>query len=89
MEIPESIRSIAIEEPRVHIISAYPPIFFDHNSGILPVQSNAGFIAYRTTDGGDKWTPTTALDSSNAQVMEWDFVSMNIMDLLQIDTNSL
>lgn len=57
--------------------TSYPPLFFDHNNGILPVQSNAGFIAYRTTDGGDKWTPTTALDSSNDQVMEWDFVSMN------------
>lgn len=60
-------------------LTSYPPIFFGQKDGILPVVSNLGLITYRTTDGGNRWTPTSVVQSQvqNGQINEWSFVSVN------------
>ena len=63
--------------------TSHPPIFFDQQDGILPVQVNAipaGFMVYQTTNGGKTWEPNTPLMgiTRNAVFSTWDFVTPNL-----------
>ncbi|MCF8564598.1 hypothetical protein LLE49_07545 [Alicyclobacillus tolerans] len=63
--------------------TSHPPIFFNQEDGIVPVQVNAipaGFLVYQTTDGGKTWEPNTPLmgTTRNAVFSTWDFVTPHL-----------
>ncbi|QSO48445.1 WD40/YVTN/BNR-like repeat-containing protein [Alicyclobacillus mengziensis] len=59
--------------------TSYPPLFFGHQDGILPVSSGAELVAYRTTDGGKRWVPGKVVRSTvqNPAIQAWSFPTMN------------
>lgn len=49
-----------------HALTIYPPLFFDDQTGMLPVTVVPGYetIFYTTEDGGSTWTATTPVKAS-------------------------
>lgn len=64
---------------------SYPPIFFDDQNGLMPIYlggSTPGInlFFYITTDGGDRWSPTTPLSSpANDFVWSWSNASHGLV----------
>ena len=59
--------------------TSYPPLFFGHQDGILPVSSGAELVGYRTTNGGKTWVPGKVVRSTvqNQAIQAWSFPTMN------------
>ncbi len=58
----------------------YPPVFFNHQDGVLPtwVDTNPGtFLVFYTSDGGNTWKPTTSItrEVQGVESQDWSFPS--------------
>jgi photosystem II stability/assembly factor-like uncharacterized protein len=56
--------------------SSFPPIFFDEQTGILPVtvitlSNEAGLLFYETQDAGESWLPVVLLEG---ELTAWDWL---------------
>ncbi len=62
-------------------VTSYPPQFSKAKEGVLPVKfhsSSTSFMLYHTSDGGETWTSTHAVDfPRGSMVPAWSIISTN------------